>query len=36
MGSAQAATASSIRIQGNQRVDSETIVTYITIKPGKS
>lgn len=33
---AAAAVASSVQVQGNQRVDAETIRTYITIKPGKS
>ena len=34
--SAEAAVAASISVQGNQRVDAETITAYITIKPGKS
>ncbi|MEP9388097.1 outer membrane protein assembly factor BamA [Mesorhizobium sp. KR9-304] len=33
---AQAATVSSIDVRGNQRVDAETIRSYITIKPGQS
>ncbi|MEX0852877.1 MAG: outer membrane protein assembly factor BamA [Bauldia sp.] len=35
-GPAQAAVASSIAVEGNQRVDAETIKAYITIKPGKA
>lgn len=34
--SAAAAVASSVQVSGNQRVDAETIRTYITIKPGQS
>jgi outer membrane protein insertion porin family len=34
--SAAAAVASSISVVGNQRIEAETIRTYITIKPGKS
>jgi outer membrane protein insertion porin family len=34
--SAAAAVASSITVNGNQRIEAETIRTYITIKPGKS
>jgi len=33
---AQAAVVSSISVQGNQRVDKETIIGYINIAPGKS
>ena len=33
---AAAAVASSITVKGNQRIEAETIKTYITIKPGKS
>lgn len=33
---AQAAVVSSINVQGNQRVDKETIIGYINITPGKS
>ena len=35
-GPAAAAVASSITVKGNQRIEAETIKTYITIKPGKS
>ena len=34
--SAAAAVASGITVHGNQRIEAETIRTYITIKPGKS
>ncbi len=34
--SAEAAVASSISVQGNQRIEADTIKTYLTIKPGKS
>src|SRR5436190_4918243 len=33
---ASAAVASSIQVKGNQRIEAETIKTYIAIKPGKS
>ena len=33
---AEAAVVSRISVEGNQRVDSETIIGYIDIKPGKS
>ena len=33
---AQAATVSRISVQGNQRVDDETIESYLTITPGRS
>ena len=33
---AQAATVSRISVQGNQRVDDETIQSYLTITPGRS
>lgn len=33
---AQAATASSIQVRGNQRVDAETVRNYLTIKVGQS
>ena len=33
---AQAATVSRISVQGNQRVDDETIRSYLTITPGRS
>lgn len=33
---AQAAVVSSIEVQGNQRVDAETIRNYLTIKPGQN
>jgi outer membrane protein insertion porin family len=33
---AQAAVVSSISVQGNQRVDKETIIGYLNIAPGKS
>ena len=33
---AQAAVVSSIEVQGNQRVDDETIIGYLDIAPGKS
>jgi len=32
---AQAAVISSYDVRGNQRVDDDTIATYLTIKPGK-
>ncbi len=35
-GIAHAAVASSVQVKGNQRIEAETIKTYITIKPGKS
>jgi outer membrane protein insertion porin family len=35
-GVAQAAVASSIQVQGNQRIEAETIKTYLKIKPGKA
>jgi outer membrane protein insertion porin family len=34
--SASAAVISTIQVVGNQRIESETIRTYVTIKPGKS
>jgi outer membrane protein insertion porin family len=34
--SATAAVASSVQVVGNQRVEADTIKTYITIKPGKA
>ncbi|MEX0852368.1 MAG: outer membrane protein assembly factor BamA [Bauldia sp.] len=34
--SAEAAVATSISVQGNQRVEAETVKAYITIKPGKA
>ncbi|HTV69183.1 MAG TPA: outer membrane protein assembly factor BamA [Rhizobiaceae bacterium] len=34
--SAQAAVVSSIDVQGNQRVDDETIINYVGIRPGVS
>jgi outer membrane protein insertion porin family len=33
---AQAAVVSSIRVEGNQRVEDDTIIGYLDIKPGKS
>jgi outer membrane protein insertion porin family len=33
---AQAAVVSSISVQGNQRVDKETVIGYLNITPGKS
>ncbi|MEP5181613.1 MAG: outer membrane protein assembly factor BamA [Rhizobiaceae bacterium] len=33
---AHAAVVNSISVRGNQRVDSETIISYITIKPGRN
>jgi len=35
-GPAAAAVASSITVKGNQRIEAETIKTYIAIKPGKA
>jgi len=34
--SVQAATVSSIDVQGNKRVDDETIINYVGIRPGRS
>ena len=36
VGPAAAAVASSVLVKGNQRIEAETIKTYVTIKPGKS
>jgi outer membrane protein insertion porin family len=36
MSPAAAAVASSVVVKGNQRIEAETITTYLTIKPGKS
>ena len=35
-GIAHAAVASSIQVKGNQRIEAETIKTYLIIKPGKA
>ena len=35
-GIAHAAVASSVQVKGNQRIEAETIKTYLAIKPGKA
>ncbi|MGI9356726.1 MAG: outer membrane protein assembly factor BamA [Rhizobiaceae bacterium] len=35
-GVAKAAVVSSVQVQGNQRVDADTIRSYVTVKPGRS
>ncbi|MBO6956720.1 MAG: outer membrane protein assembly factor BamA, partial [Rhizobiales bacterium] len=34
--SAQAATVSSIQVEGNRRIESSTIISYVTVVPGRS
>jgi outer membrane protein insertion porin family len=36
LATANAATVSSIRVEGNQRIGDETIISYVTVVPGRS